>query len=349
MNGQELQKQKKVVLGISGFLILISLLGTIDVRNLNYAGYTLGPDNVFTAVTEDSPAEQAGMQVGDQLVSVNGIDVDDIWASFKQRRGRIGETRSYTVKREESTLPLEITYSGLPTNSMIMNLCYSAVGFAFLLSGVFVFNRIQNKTTLFLALAFLGLGTVFINRLYFDSYALRGFFNTILNAGNVFSVAFLVHLLLRIPEPRAWLRKRFAMPLLYTFPTALVGFVLLMIIFTPANFSPQFLGALSGVYFGSYLLLSVIIMIRAFVKASTESRQIHGLRLMLYGIVLGLAPALVATISGLIAPNFSLPGATYYFFTMVAIPISFAYAALRREASPQPATVSEPAKIATQA
>jgi len=349
MNGQELQKQKKVVLAVSGFLILISLFGAIDVRNLNYAGYTLGSDNVFTAVTEDSPAEQAGMQVGDQLVSINGIAADDIWARLKQRRGRIGETRSYTVKRQESTLPLEITYSGLPTNSMIVNLCYSVVGFAFLLSGLFVFNRIQNKTTLFLALAFLGLGTVFINRLYFDSYGLRGFFNTILNAGNIFSVAFLVHLLLRIPEPRAWLRKRFALPLLYAFPTALAGFVLLMIIFTPANFSPGFLGALSGVYFGLYLLLSVIIMIRAFVKASAEIRQIHGLRLMLYGIVLGLAPALVATISGLIAPNFSLPGATYYFFTMVAIPVSFAYAVIKREASLQPSTVSQPAKIAIHA
>jgi len=50
MNGQELHKYRKVVLAVSGFLILISLLGTIDVRNLNYAGYTLGPDNVFTAV-----------------------------------------------------------------------------------------------------------------------------------------------------------------------------------------------------------------------------------------------------------------------------------------------------------
>ncbi len=76
MNGQELQKQRKVVLAVSGFLIFLSLLGTIDVRNLNYAGYTLGPDNVFTAVTEGSPAEQAGMQVGDQLLSINDIDAD---------------------------------------------------------------------------------------------------------------------------------------------------------------------------------------------------------------------------------------------------------------------------------
>ncbi len=37
MNGQELQKQKKVVLTISGFLIFISLLSAIDVRNLNWA------------------------------------------------------------------------------------------------------------------------------------------------------------------------------------------------------------------------------------------------------------------------------------------------------------------------
>jgi len=80
MNGQELQKYRKAVLAVSGFLILISLLGAIDVRNLNYSGYTLGPDNVFTAVTDGSPAEQAGMQVGDQLVSINGIEDDD-WAA----------------------------------------------------------------------------------------------------------------------------------------------------------------------------------------------------------------------------------------------------------------------------
>lgn len=349
MNGQKLQKQRKVVLAVSGFLIFISLLGAIDVRNLNYPGYTLGPDNTFTAVTEDSPAEQAGMQIGDELVSVNGIDADDIWARFKQRRGRIGETRSYTVKREGSTIPLEITYSRLPTNQMIMNVSYSALGFIFLLSGLWVFNRIQNKTTLFLALAFLGLGTAFVNRLYFDSYGLRMFLNTTLNAGTVFSVVFLMHFLLRIPEPRAWLRKRFAMPLLYAFPAALVGFVLVIVIFTPANFSPPFLGALSGVYFGLYLLLSLVIMVRAFAKASTESRQIHGLRLMLYGTVIGLFPVLVATISGLIAPNFSLPGALYYAFTMVTIPISFAYAALKREEAPQPSTISEAAKMATHA
>ena len=45
MNGQELQKQKKVVLTISGFLIFISLLSAIDVRNLNWQ------NNFFTAVT----------------------------------------------------------------------------------------------------------------------------------------------------------------------------------------------------------------------------------------------------------------------------------------------------------
>ena len=113
MKGQELQKYRKAVLAVSGFLILISLLGAIDVRNLNYSGYTLGPDNVFTAVTEGSPGIKRVVGCFDQ--SSKRPFVKTSYHSFNSRNPRLFTPRKpklYPTHRASALCFYHQTYGG---------------------------------------------------------------------------------------------------------------------------------------------------------------------------------------------------------------------------------------------
>ena len=70
-------KYKPVFLGIAAIATVIGVLGLLDIPNVPYAGYFGGPDNDVVRVFPESPAERAGLQVGDVIESIGGIAVTE--------------------------------------------------------------------------------------------------------------------------------------------------------------------------------------------------------------------------------------------------------------------------------
>jgi hypothetical protein len=72
-----------------------------------------------TRVIPGSPAEKAGLQVGDELVSLNGVDTKDgSEEKMKQARGdwTPGHTAHYVVKRKGELKPIDIVLGTWPAD-----------------------------------------------------------------------------------------------------------------------------------------------------------------------------------------------------------------------------------------
>jgi carboxyl-terminal processing protease len=71
-------------------------------------GVMMGPELTILDVFEDSPAEQAGVMVGDQILAVNGEAVEGLapTETSSRIRGEAGTSLTLTLRRGNSTAPL---------------------------------------------------------------------------------------------------------------------------------------------------------------------------------------------------------------------------------------------------
>jgi CDP-diglyceride synthetase len=86
---------------------------------------------------------------------------------------------------------------------------------------------------------------------------------------------------------------------------------------------------LFGTFIVFYFGMSLITLIRKYMRSSLDERNTKGLTMMLIGTILGLLPILVYFTVGLISQGTELPGNDYVFITFAAIPIFF-YLALHK-------------------
>ena len=77
-----------------------AVLGIADLASVPYSGMLGGGNNNVRAVLPGSPAETAGLQPGDQIVSIDGISTADARAAARRSRAQIGETRVFVVERD---------------------------------------------------------------------------------------------------------------------------------------------------------------------------------------------------------------------------------------------------------
>jgi hypothetical protein len=83
-------------------------------------------------------------------------------------------------------------------------------------------------------------------------------------------------------------------------------------------------------------------MVHSYAKADAQERSDYGLNLMLIGVLVGLLPITIAALVGVFAPRVVLPGADFYFLTLVLIPLALALATMRKEALPGAARAKPP-------
>ena len=89
---------------------------TIVDGSSSFFGYTTGSTGVYVnSVDEGSPAANAGMQQGDQIVAVGDNEVSDTTHfRYELYKYSVGDTVSITVRRNgrEQTLSVTLTSSG---------------------------------------------------------------------------------------------------------------------------------------------------------------------------------------------------------------------------------------------
>ena len=81
---------RNIILGFLALAIVWGIFGSLDQKNIPYRGFGWNSDAEITRVAAGGPAAQAGLQVGDRLLSIGGVATDDRSARRRQPRALSG-------------------------------------------------------------------------------------------------------------------------------------------------------------------------------------------------------------------------------------------------------------------
>jgi hypothetical protein len=347
-------RYKTPFLVLAVLFLIWGILGVIDQRNIPYSGYITDGNNTVTRIDPGSPAERAGLQVGDYIRSIGGIPVENARALAARPRPEIGETWTLVVQQGATTAAagaeapgtrnVDITFTGPRAKQTFLGYAASLIGLCFIVFGLWPYMRVATRSATLLALVGLCLGVAFFAGPYLPSYVLRSIAFAVLTVLIIASLAFLLHYMMEFPKPKAMLAKNYTLQAVYVPAGIIALFALFIFIFQPTATSTLNIIARSlfGLLLVAYFGLAAFAMIHSYVKATGRERSAYGLNTMLIGVLVGLLPITIAALVGVIAPRVVLPGADFYFLTLVLIPIALALATMKKEAIPRAAHAKPP-------
>ena len=206
MSSQPSSPGRNLILALAVLVIIWGLFGMADIKHIPYSGYQLGPNDEVARVVEGGPAAQSGMLLGDQIISIDGIRVDDVGASRRHPREEIGETRSIAVERtnsatgESTTETLSITFTPEPGFEVAGWWVGAAIGLVFIGYGILVYSRVSSSVTLLFCIVGLCLGALLLPGPYINSFGLRSLMEIVGTLVGLTGLASLLHFLLVFPK-----------------------------------------------------------------------------------------------------------------------------------------------------
>lgn len=347
-------KYKIPFLVVGALFVAWGVFGLLEARNRPYGGFNNGLDYVINEVEEGSPAEAAGLRIGDRIITYNGISVEDARAFREMPWPQIGETRILVVERtaettlaagEEGPVTLEValTYGARPLKYHAISWVTFIVGLCFIGCGLLAYIKAPSRPAMLLAVAGLCMGISFLSGPYIGSYTLRTIVNSVILVLELLGFGAFLHLLMVFPKRKAFLGKAHAAKVLYA-PIALIAlFSLWLIIFVSQRTGAfnTMVNVIYGIFAVVYLALALVALIHSFVKATPDDRSRYGLNLMLAGLLIPVLPLIVIWMVSIIAPNVIVPGFDFLILVAALIPITMALAVMKggTAAAPEPAHV----------
>ena len=316
---------------VAVLFIIWGILGLMDAKNYSYSGYSTDGNNTITQVREGSPAEAAGMQVGDVMKSYDGIAVEDSKAFSKRGRTEIGQTVEIVVDRNGEEQTLQVTYTEMPDKNSSLNIAAFIMGLLFIVLGLYV--HAKKKTALSHAFALFGVlfGFIWFNGPYINPGFLRELVNSIDITIIMLAFVALACFILQYPPKSTFLKGGESR---WTFvPAAVIVVIIWFLNFTQPDSTSTLNVTMNMLFFAViifYFGLSLIILIGKYSKANAETRSSSGLNHMLLGALLGIVPFLIMFTINRISPTTVVPGSDYMFLTFAFIPIFFSAALLKK-------------------
>ena len=324
--------------GDSGILLIMAALiaawgisGALDVPKRTEAGLSVDAKYVITYLAPDGPAENVNMGLGDKILRIEGIDVEDTANIVRLPRVKAGERRSYVVSREDKTIRYRPAFRSLSTRAQAYEYISTALGFAFLLIPLAACLTRPNMATRALALMGLGVALSFFNGPFLNSYDIRAVAAAVAELFMLLGLAAMVHFLLLFPDRRPVLDKSWGKKLIY-FPMLVIWLLIAWkSLFTPpaaavTTFVSQFI---SGLGITLYLLIGLFLLLRNYSRTDREARRKLALNRMLWATVAAMIPTVVAHLVTMVSPDTPLPGQDYYFIALALVPITWSLSAAR--------------------
>lgn len=321
-----------LLLKIGAVLFIIwGILGLMDAKNYSYSGYSTDGNNTITQVRDGSPAEAAGMQVGDVMKSFDGISVTDSKAFSERARTEIGQTVEIVVDRGGEEQALQVTYAELTDKNSTLNLSAFVMGLLFVILGLFVYNKKKTALTFAFAVFAVLFGFIWFNGPNVGPGFMRNLVNSVSVTIIMFAFVALARFILQYPPQSAFL-KGGSSRWIYA-PAAIIVAVIWILNFLQPDSTSTLNVTINMLFFVVILFyfgLSLIMLISKYSKANAEVRKASGLNYMLLGAVLGLLPFLIYFTIDQISPTTILPGDDYMFLTFAFIPIFFSMALMQK-------------------
>lgn len=323
-----------ILLFMAAVIAAWGIYGALDARHQTEAGFTTGQDHVIKYLAPGGPAERVNMQVGDRIIRIDGIDIEETATIVRLPRVDAGERRSYTIVRGEDTIRYRPAFRSLDITARSLQYLSTVVGFSFLLIPLAACLSRPNAATRVLALMGVGVSLSFFGSPHVVNYDIRAVAAVVAQLFMLLGLAAMIHFLLIFPArrpllERAWGRKLIYVPMLIIW--VLIGWRTL---FTPpadstAAFVSQFF---SGVGITVYLLLGLFLLLRNYSRTDRPERQRLALNRLLWATVAAVIPSVVAQLATIVSPDTPLPGQDYYFAFLALIPITWSLSAARARA-----------------
>jgi hypothetical protein len=324
----KVNKYKMPTLILAVLVAIWAVLGLMDFKNFTTVGYDTDGNSTIIQIDKDSPAEAAGLQVGDRIVSIDGLGVNDSKAWDVKARAKVGETRPFVVDRNGEEVAMDLTYGALQGKGKMLSYAAFILGLIFLLCGIWIYRTSKTYAGALFAVFAILFATTFFSGPYFSSPVIRDISNIVSTTLFLGGFAYLVKFLLQFPTPKAILGSKNASYLIFGPVIVLAIIIAILEIFDPEastglRTGMRVLFGLTIIYYFGWALLTLI---KRYNNSSAEERSANGINLLLIGAVLGLVPILILIIVNTVSPSTIIPGGDYIFLTLGLIPIFFALA-----------------------
>ena len=326
-----------LVYALAVIFLILGFMGYLDIKNYTYDGYSSN-DFKVTKVDDNSPASEAGMQVGDQILTIDGKDVRDSDTWNNRPRTKQGDTFAYVASRDGAEVSYDLTIAAQPSSDDMLNRVGWLIGLIFLIMGVWTYMKKKNTAALYFAFFGLGFGQSFMGRPYLESEALRDIMGSVSLSLVLLAFAFLVGAILYHSPKSSFTNKSNASKILFIPAVLLAVFFIVLNIIDPDSTSGlnTFVDYLVMLFILFYFGWAILAVINKYRNADDNAKASNKLGLMLWAGVIGLIPILIDVVVNTLMPTVSLPGSDFYFITMALIPIGFGLAiAQSGEASPE--------------
>lgn len=309
--------------------VAITVWGTVGFFQrlpMGRGGYTYSPEYIVNYVERGGPADEAGLEVGDRVISVEGIPVEELplysrWPNSLTPRA--GESRRLVVEREGQTLPFDVVYGATPRSVVNLRLGGALIGLSFMVFGLWPFFTVQTSHAL--ALAHIGL-TAGVATFGVGPYlgTWDGLASHIQFAASLLLTALLLRFFLSFPQPKRVGASRLATRIIYGVWVLFLACLVLELIFHPLLYHT--FGPVGSLLMLGYCILALVAVTHTVVTTPRSELWECGMGLILVGLLVAILPNLLAFFFA-----FRLPGSGYFPLLLAAIPITMALA-VRKQA-----------------
>ena len=321
----------KTIYVLSSVFLLWGIFGLMDIKNQTYDGFGTNDFEVIR-IEEGGPAEQAGLKVGDVLLLSDGVSVKDYKELDKRSRTTVGQTRTYLIERAGEEKTISLTYAALPQKNKTDRYIQFVIGLLFILLPSVVTSKSNSDLKVSLGLSMTTFGFLFLDGPYFENGPLKDFIDILGIAIITFALTYLADYLLKY-APQSSITHKKAYRLMFS-PMLLIVVVILILTVIKPDYSATLntgIQALFTVFFLGYLGISIVTLIRKFLRTESAERKQYGLDLMLVGVCFSLLPLFILFTINTINPGAEIPGEDYIFMGFALIPITFSVALNRYE------------------
>jgi two-component system, NtrC family, sensor kinase len=285
-------------------------------------------------VAEHSPAANAGIRVGDRLLSIDGVDVRAA-LDVTKRLWRVGawSQMHYRIERGGSRFEAQVVSEPAARPASVENYL-RIVGLLYLFIGLFIFARRWNATRavhfyVFCLVSFVlytfqytGKLSVFDWEIYWSGIVAR-----------LLQPALLLHFALVFPERRSGSRWRGAkLAAIYGVPGILLLVRILVAVqelgFMPTLQARILLDQLDLAGLGIYFLLAAVVFVNSYRRASSGILR-QQLKWVTGGALAGIVPFLLLYILPYFLGVVPRPWMNFSALSLVLIPLCFGYAIIR--------------------
>ncbi|MBI3208833.1 MAG: hypothetical protein HYZ37_08020 [Candidatus Solibacter usitatus] len=320
-----MQLTKNFMIVAAAIVVVLGVLTAMDVGNRVRRGYQFGSQMKVTTVEVGSPAAAAGLQVGDVLKSVNGVAG---WKGVRDMpRPAAGVTWTYVVERGGQTVNLRFPHTPLAPNEVSWAIARELLGLCVLGFALWAYFSAPGTPTIVLAVSVLGLSVTVPN---FESAPVRTVGGIIALVSLVLGTAAAVHFLLVFPSRWLFLNRPWGTKILYA-PGVIVALITIVAMIYPAERTDYLFGTVLSSFLLVYPLAAMVLLVGRYVAATAADRRLHGLRLLLVAVAVGVGPYVLYPIVNLLLPEYAklLPRGFGLGLGISISPIFFAIAAVR--------------------